>query len=125
MQKKVRKTTHKTRGGTEPSGLDIEGWKRLFTSTPFGDSTNDLCNTFAEVIKKLCAVENLSSNLEIFLSCRLIPLDKNPGRRPISVGEMLQQIADKVIVTHARDNIVTSVGGPYKFVQFMILDVNL
>ena len=84
----VRKVTLKTRGGAGPSGLDPEGWKRLFTSTQFGDSTTDLCNIFAEVIKKLCTVENLPSSLEAFMACRLIPLDKNAGLRPIGVGEL-------------------------------------
>lgn len=101
----IRKATLKTRGVAGPSGLDAEGWMRLSTSTKFGEST-DLRNTFAEVIKKLCTVENLSSSLEAFLTCRLIPLDKNSGMRPIGVGEVLRQIAGKVIVTHARDDIV-------------------
>ena len=35
------------------SKLHAEGWKRLFTSTQFRDSTTNLYNTFAEVIKKL------------------------------------------------------------------------
>ena len=52
----------KTRGRAEPSGLDAEGWKRLFTSTQSGDNTTDLCNTFAEVVEKLCTTENLSSS---------------------------------------------------------------
>ena len=72
-----------------------EFWKRLFTSTQFGDSATDLCNTFAEVIKKLCSAEKLSSSLETFLACRLIPLDKNPGLRPIGVGEVLLRIAER------------------------------
>ena len=37
---------------------DAESWKRVFTSIQFGDSTTDLCNTFAKVIKKLCTAEN-------------------------------------------------------------------
>ena len=53
--------------------------KRIFISNQFGDSTDDLCKTFAEVIKKLCTVENQSTSLEAFLANRLIPLDKNPG----------------------------------------------
>ena len=28
----VRKAALKTRGGAEPSGLDADGWKRIFTS---------------------------------------------------------------------------------------------
>ena len=65
-----------TRDGAGPSKLDVDGWKRIFTSNQFGDSTNDFCKTFAEVIKKLCTVENQSTSLEAFLANRLIPLDK-------------------------------------------------
>ena len=95
----VRKAAVKMRGGAGPSGLDAGGWKRIFTSNQFGDSTNDLCKTFAEVIKKLCTVENQSTSLEAFLANRLIPLDKNPGLRPIGVGKVLRRIAGKVIVS--------------------------
>ena len=86
----VRKFTPKTRRGAEPSGLDAKGWKRLFTLTRFGDSTNDLCNTFPEVTKKLCTAENLSSSLKAFLACCLIPLHENHGLRPMGVGQVLQ-----------------------------------
>ena len=34
-----------------PDRLDSEVWKRLFISTHFGDSTTELCNAFAEIIK--------------------------------------------------------------------------
>ena len=78
----VRKAALKTRGGAGPSGLDADGWKRIFISNQFGDRIDDLCKTFAEVIKKLCTVENLSISLEAFLANRLIPLDKNFGLRP-------------------------------------------
>ena len=106
----VRKAALKTRGGAGPSGLDADGWKRIFTSNQFGDSTDDLCKTFAEVIKKLCAVENQSTSLEAFLGNRLIPLDKNSGLRPIGNGEVLQLIAGKVIVSHLKEDVIQSVG---------------
>ena len=70
----------------------------------------DLCKTFAEVIKKLCTAENLSSSSEVFLKCHLIPLDKNSGLRLIRAAEVLQQIVSKEIATHARGDILTSVG---------------
>ena len=48
--------------------------------------------------------------MEAFLACRVIPLDKNPGLQPIGIGEVLRRIAGKVVVTHTRTAIVTSVG---------------
>ena len=64
----VRKATFRTGGDAGPSGLEAEGWKRLFASTQFGDNTVDLCNTSAEVITKVCSSENLSLSLEAFLA---------------------------------------------------------
>ena len=58
----------------------------------------------------MCIADNLSSSLEAFLARHLMPLDKNPGLRPIGIGEVLQRIAAKVIVTNTIDDIVTSVG---------------
>ena len=76
----------------------------------FGTSSTDLCKTIAEVIKKLCTADNLWPSLELFLTCRLIPLDKNPGLRPIGTEEMLRRIGSKVIVSHIRKDLISSVG---------------
>ena len=47
----VKKAILKTKGAAGPSGLDADGWKRILTSNQFGNSSNDLCKTFAELIK--------------------------------------------------------------------------
>ena len=106
----VKKAIFKTKGAAEPSGLDVDGWKWILTSNQFGNSSNDLCKTFAEVIKKFCTTEDLSSSLEALLACRLIPLDKNSGLRPIGIAEVLRQIASKVVVSHIREDIISAVG---------------
>ena len=51
-----------------------------------------------------------ASSLEAFLACRLIPLYKNPGLRPIGVGEILRRIVGKVVVSSTRNDITDSVG---------------
>ena len=63
-----------TKGGSGPSGLNADGWRRLLTSREFGTSSTDLRKTFAQLIKRLC-IEELESttSLEAFIACRLIP----------------------------------------------------
>ena len=36
--------------------------------------------------------------MESFIACRLIPVDKRPGIRPIGVGEVLRRIAGKAVM---------------------------
>ena len=107
---KIQKAAVKTQGGSGPSGMDADGWKRILTLKQFGKSSIDLYRAFAEVIKEIYSIENQSASLEAFLACWLIPLDKNPGLRPTGIGEALRHIAGKVVVTHFRTEIVTSVG---------------
>ena len=48
--------------------------------------------------------------LEAYLSCRLIPLDKNPGVRPIGIGEVLRWIIGKAIIFTIKPHIIDSAG---------------
>ena len=103
------KAALKTKGGSGPTGMDADGLKRILTSKQFAESSNDLCTTIANMIKKLCIDNDLENTLEAFLSCRLIQLDKNTVLRTIGVGEVLRRIVGKVIVSTLRDGIITSV----------------
>ena len=107
---KIQKAAVKTQDGSGPSGMDADGWKRILKSKQFEKSSIDLCKAFTEVIKKICSIENQSASLEAFLACRLIPLNKNPGLRPIGMGEVLRRITGKVVIAHFRTEIVTSLG---------------
>ena len=120
----VKKAILKTKDAAGPYGLDADGWKRILTSNHFGNSSNDLCKTFAEVIKKLCTTEDLSSSIEALLACRLIQLDKNPGLWPIGIAEVLRRIASKVVVLHIREDVISAVGS-FKSVQGKKLGANL
>ena len=37
------------------------------------------------------------TSIEVLVACRLIPLNKNPGVRPIGVGEVLKRIIGKCL----------------------------
>ena len=47
--------------------------------------------------KKLATTTTDPPSLESYIACRLIPLDKCPGLRPIGIGEILRRIIGKAI----------------------------
>ena len=50
------------------------------------------------------------TSLETYIASRLVPLDKNPGLRPIGVGEVFRRIAGKVVMSIEKDDVPKSVG---------------
>ena len=70
----------KTKGGSGPSGLDADGWRKILVSMSYGTVNPDLRRAFANVIKKICIEkfpvdknEDKNTN-QAFLACRRIPL---------------------------------------------------
>ena len=90
--------------------MDADGWRRILCSNNFGNSNVDLRKAIANFIKKLCTESISTVSIEAFVACRLIPLDKNPGLRPIGVGEILRRITGKVIVSILKKEVVSSAG---------------
>ena len=72
----VRKAALKTKGGSGPSAMDAEGWRRILTSKQFGNSSSDLCKAIVRTARKLCTVEDHNESSEAFVAYILIPLDK-------------------------------------------------
>ena len=100
----VMKAAMKTKGGSGPSGLDADGWRRILVSNSFGNCASNLWKAVAKFIKKLCAkqIEVSKDNeqtLEAFTACRLIHLNKKSGLRPIGISEILRRAAGKVIMS--------------------------
>ena len=60
--------------------------------------------------KILCTEDIKPDCLTEFLAGRLIPLDKNPGIRPIGIGEVLRRIASKSITSTLKEEIQRSAG---------------
>ena len=105
----IRKSSIRTKGESAPSRLNTDGWRKVLTSTSYGESTSNVCQMLARLIKNLCAKKLDSTNLKALLSCRLTPLDKNPGVRKADAGEILRQIAGRVVIAVTRIDVITSV----------------
>ena len=97
-----------TKGSAGPSGIDSFGWKRLCTS--FKNISDDLCSSLALVARKLCTVYVDPRGIAPLTASRLIALDKNPGVRPIGVGETVRRIIEKAILFIIRQDILEVAG---------------
>ena len=46
-----------TKGGSAPSSLDADSWRKILTPRSFGTASSDLRKTFAPFVKRLCFEE--------------------------------------------------------------------
>ena len=110
----IAKAAIKTKGAAGSSGLDSEGWRRLLISRNYGVIGKDLRTAIAEMAKNLCThkveITNRKTYLEANTASKLIPLDKNPGVRPIGIGEVLRRIIGKALISTIKPEIMKSAG---------------
>ena len=92
----IRDSALKTEGAAGPSGVDAMCWRRLCTA--FGEASNDLCSALACTAKRICMSYIDPKSLTAYTACRLIPLNKNPGVRPIGIGEVVRRIIGKAVM---------------------------
>ena len=83
--------------------MDAELYRRILCSKSFNISS--FREEIAMFSKNLLLKSYDPLLLEPFIACRLIPLDKNPGIRPIGVGEVLRRIVGKVVSHHCNEEI--------------------
>ena len=93
----VKTAALRTDGAAGPSGIDARGWTRLCAS--FHSASTELCHSLALLARRLCSHYIHPDGLSALLACRLIALDKNPGVRPIGVGEIPRRIIAKAVLS--------------------------
>ena len=64
----------------------------------FGDKSNELAESMAVSARRMCTEYVDPDSLEALLADRLVPLDKNPGTRPVGIGEVERRIIGKAVV---------------------------
>ena len=86
-----------TNGAAGPSQTDADFFKFILTHKNFKDEGKDLRDEIAR-FARLVATKHFSPQfLDAYVNCRLIPLDKCPGVRPIGIGETLKRIVGKAL----------------------------
>ena len=97
-----------TSGAAGPSGLDAISWRRLCTS--FKTASQELCQSLAQTAYRLCTDLVDPTSIASFLACRLIALDKNPGVRPIGIGDTARRIIAKAILFATKHDLREAAG---------------
>ena len=107
----IYKASLKTKGAPGPSLFNADDWRRIIGSEIYGAESVDLRKAIAVMAKQLCS-EDLHDpdSIEPLMACRLIPLSKNPGVRPIGIGEVLRRIIGSAVVSTLRGDIMCSAG---------------
>ena len=105
----IQKAALKTSGAAGLSGLDAYAWRRMCTS--YKSASANLCKALPAVGRRICTSYFDPSSLTAFVAYRLIPLDKDPGVRPIGIGEVPRRIISKTILWILSTDI-ESVAGP-------------
>ena len=95
-------------GAAGVSGVDSAAWRRMCCS--FGGSSTALCAAVASTARRLATEFVDPITIEPLTAGRLIPLDKNPGVRPIGVGEVLRRLIAKAIIRLVRHHIQAAAG---------------
>ena len=104
----IRSAAVRMNGAAGPSGLDAHQWRRLCTSHK--GTSRDLCAALASVTRRLCSSYVDPSPIAPLLACRLIALNKNPGIRPIGIGDTARRIIAKAVLFIAGSDIQDAAG---------------
>ena len=107
----IKKMATRVKGTAGPSNMDADQWFHILGSSAFGQQSDELAEAIAKMTKILCTekIEDKDSLVPI-MACRLIPLEKNPGIRPIGIGEVLRRIMGKAVLTIFREEIIEQAG---------------
>ena len=104
----IRKSALATQGAAGPSMADSYIWRRMLVS--FKAASVDLCCAVADVTRRITTEHVDPLGLTALLNNRLIPLDKNPGVRPIGIGETLRRIIGKSVMAVLKKDIMHAAG---------------
>ena len=99
-----------TKGASGPSQLDAEQYRHILASSKYKLEGKHLREQIALLGRKLASEIVDPSSLEALVACRLIPLDKCPGVRPIGVGEVLRRLIGKTIGWALKEDIQFAAG---------------
>ena len=93
----VGKAASYTKGSGGPSHVDADQFRHILLSKNFKKEAKELREQIALLVRTLASTLVDPNSIDALTCCRLIPLNKNPGVRPIGVGEVMRRVIGKTI----------------------------
>ena len=104
----IRHAALHTTGAAGPSGVDADSWQ--LTCTSFANVSDQLCDALAACTCRVAGTYIDPPSLVAYIACRLIPLEKHLGVRPIGIGEVMQRIIGKAVLQLLCNEILDAAG---------------
>jgi hypothetical protein len=106
--KVMRKAGLETQGAAGVSAADAKMYQRMMTC--YKGASTEFLEAFVNKTKKICTQYIDPSLLEAYNNNRLVPLDKNPGVRPVGIGEVERRIIGKAVLSVLTKEVVEAAG---------------
>ena len=106
----IAKAAQLTKGAAGPSHVDAKHYRHILLSNKYKTENKQLREQIAKLARKLASTIVDPATLEAFICCRLVPLDKQPGIRPIGIGEVMRRIIGKAVGWTIRPDLMKSAG---------------
>ena len=109
----IRSAAMNIAGSAGPSGVDmgVEGY--VYPSK--GHQLCELCHSLALVARRICTSYVHPKSILPLLACQFIALDKNPGVRPVGIGDTVwRTIAKAVLLVVKPQTVSRCMGGRFR-----------
>ena len=99
----IEKVVRRIQGNAGPSGTDALQWQNFLLRQ--GKVSEQLGEAVAALARRIANTVVDWEEIQALMASRLIALDKNPGVRPIAIGEVLRRIISKAVAMVTRSDI--------------------
>ena len=99
-----------TKGAAGPSSTDADFFRFILLHKSFKSAGQELREESARFARIIASEYLNPETLDAYVNCRLIPLDKCPGLRPIGIGETFRRIIGKAISWSLKKDIQETAG---------------
>ena len=92
--------------------MDSEQYQHIPSSRKFKKENKELREQMARLTRLLASEIVDPHSVEGLVACRLIPLNKNPGVRPIGAGEVIRRVIGKCDIRWIMKKDIQEAAGP-------------